>query len=424
MGPLSAPSPSPPQPAPSPPGAAGTVSRPLAATEAVFATAGTTITYYSLVAGTIDIAVLRRAYSILAHRNPVLFATIAVDGDVFTLRDGAPRRLPFWVSLRDPRRLFSGWALPVDQARELTRLDVAVTGGEATVGLTVHHAIADGRAGLALLSELWALYAESLSGRAIDTLVRPLPRPVEECLPAGPAVPADDFTDVPVSPLTGRPSVQDRFTVHLTAAETDVLAHYARDRGVSVHAVVTGAALVAEHRLSGRRGPELLLTSSAVDLRAALPEPMGPLDGTNIIAVVPDGIVVDHHTRPVEVGRAVVDRIRAEVGSGVAAARTVLADIDLPRSFTASPRSFVTNVGRVDDMATPPGVHITDLRFAFPHQLTHSLTYVVLCWQGRLRVDVLYPVLGLAPERARQLRTHLTAGLTELYPAPTAAVDG
>lgn len=395
--------------------APGCTERPLGGTETMFAISGTAITYYALVTGALDASVMQRAFDRLAHHNPVLFASISVEGQEFVLRRGWRRALPFSVGAGDARQWFSGWSQPVDQTRDLTRLDIVTDDHATAIGLTVHHAIADGRAGFALLGELWSLYTDLLAGRHVDRPVRAFPRPLEAVVHSSadqagqPADPYDvaAFTDLPRSALTGATSVQGQFTLELTARQTATLRDDARSNGVTVHALLSGTTLVAERSLIDGDGPELLLTSSAVDLRAALPTPMAPLDGTNIIAVLPDAIVVDPPTRPAEAGRAVVDRINAERTSATLPARSLLGPIDLNLLLGAPPMSFITNIGRVPAMATPPGTEITDLRFAFPNQITKSLTYVVTGWQDRLRIDVLHPLLGLPPARAAELRAAL-----------------
>lgn len=389
--------------------------RPLGGTETMFAMSGTAITYYALATGVLDASVMQRAFDMLAHHNPVLSASISVEDQEFVLRRGRRRALPFSVDAGDPQQWFTGWSQPVDQTRDLTRLDVVTDDHATAVGLTVHHAIADGRAGFALLAELWSTYTELLAGRHLDHPVRTFPRPLEVAVRPGsdqaeqPAEPTDlvGLTDLPRSPLTGATSVQGQFAIELTAAQTAALRDDARAHGVSVHALLSGATLVAERSLIDGDGPELLLTSSAVDLRAALPTPMAPLDGTNIIAVIPDAIVVDRRTPPAAAGRAVVDRINTERTSATLLSRSLLGPIDLNLLLAAPPMSFITNIGRVPAMATPPGTEITDLRFAFPNQITKSLTYVVTGWRDRLRIDVLHPLLGLPPARAAELRAAL-----------------
>ncbi|MGV0635027.1 hypothetical protein ABQE69_13180 [Mycolicibacillus trivialis] len=386
---------------------------------------GTAITYYALADGALDPLVMRRAFAALAEHNPVLCGSITVEGEQFVLRRGRPRPLPFSVAAGDPGQWFAGWSQAVDQTRDLARLDVVTDDHRTAVGLTVHHAIADGRAGFALLGELWSAYTELLSDRHLDRAVRAFPRSLETAIPSVAGQPADPpdlaaFTDLPRSPLTGAASVQGQFAIELTTAQTAALRDDARSQGVSVHGLLSGATLAAERSLIEGDGPELLLTSSAVDLRASLPKPMAPLDGTNIIAVIPDAIVVDPSTPPAEVGRAVVDRINAERTSATVLSRSLLAPIDLNLLLAAPPMSFITNVGRVSAMATPPGVEITDLRFAFPNQVTKSLTYVVTGWQDRLRIDVLHPLLGLPPTRAEELRAALA---TLLGAGPTGSAQ-
>ncbi|SDG94602.1 Phthiocerol/phthiodiolone dimycocerosyl transferase C-terminus [Sinosporangium album] len=153
--------------------------------EAKFALAKVTVTHAATVTGPLDDDLLAAAFDRLTEAEAVLRATIVPEGHGLLLAV-SPQAAPT-LELVDGGEddywnlLYAG----LDAARGLVRLVRVREGEQSRVMLTLHHAIADARFGIALFDRLWQIYTDLAHGVALPPPERghTLPGSIESLLP-------------------------------------------------------------------------------------------------------------------------------------------------------------------------------------------------------------------------------------------------
>ncbi|MBF6063290.1 acyltransferase [Nocardia terpenica] len=396
---------------------AGTVVRPLAPSEQIFANRETYIGYAVQVSGRLDLDALSEAYAAVCRMYPVMAAHLEPDGNGRHLLVESSGSVPeLSVVVGDPEQLTAG--AKVDQSLALSGLCVVRDGDTASVTLLTHHGAADSSHSLAVLARLWSFYTEIVAGRTPEVQVCPFPAPVEQLLatrgiakkataplpdlpPNGtsstttPGAPDQNVLGLDEAGLLMFRTTRYRFTPETTAAVVDL----GRRRNVTVNSLVSAAMLLTEAELRALTLPELFY-AYPVDLRTRITPPIGPVEGTTVVGTnlyIPTGAVGNEFLGIARnIGEQLVDGLR----SGDIQ-QTPLHIPDTPAAAPPPPPAGLfgsTNWGRVPTPRSPDGLRMNDFRSAMIVRLapgTRTLpdqfgivSYTVSTFGGRLSVEI------------------------------------
>lgn len=405
--------------------------RALAPLEIPYVLTGTTSSGSFTVRGPIDAGRLARAYAALRREYPVLAGRIEPHAFGFDLvaPDAAPdeESAPILIELRpfvpgDVR-------LGVDAERTIAAVQLVSDGDLHRVTLGVSHAIADGAHALYLNLRLWELYsgAEPAGPAGLPAA----PTELADRLAAG-EPPAPSNVDVLPTAVVPSPADVDAGDfafdrIRLDAAATEALRRRAKEAGLSLHGLLAGVIVAAERAELDRPADEAvpLAVFSPVDLRARA-EPAVPAAAvTNFAGSSTVPVAVRGHTTPEEIGRAVLDRLRADLADGTVAA--ALAG-SAPVTVTGGVPVRLSNIGAIPAPSTPKGVTALDfhtssevdiervralVRGAPPEALAPlvGLHHHALTFGGRLSIELRHAPGTLAPDAARRIRDRIEAGL-------------
>ncbi|KXP00961.1 phthiocerol/phthiodiolone dimycocerosyl transferase family protein [Tsukamurella pseudospumae] len=406
-------------------------SRPLTPLEIPYVLTGTVSSGSFTVRGPIDAGRLARAYAALRREHPVLAGRIAAHAFGFDLiaPDAAPDETaaPIQVELRpfapgDVR-------LGVDAAQEIAAVQLVSDGDLHRVTLGVSHAVADGAHALYLNLRLWELYS---GAEPADPAGLPAaPTDLADRLAAG-APPAGSVIEVLPTATVPAPADVDAGDfafdrIRLDAAATGALRRRAKEAGLSVHGLLAGIIVAAERAELDRPADEAvpLAVFSPVDLRARA-EPAVPAAAvTNFAGSSTVPIAVRGDTAPEEIGRAVLERLRADLADGTVAA--ALAG-SAPVTVTGGAPVRLSNIGAVPAPSTPDGVVALDFHTSSEvdiervRALVHGappealaplvgLHHHALTFDGRLSIELRHAPGTLAPGVVRRIRDRIAAGL-------------
>ncbi|AUN41648.1 phthiocerol/phthiodiolone dimycocerosyl transferase family protein [Tsukamurella tyrosinosolvens] len=405
--------------------------RALTPLEIPYVLTGTTSSGSFTVRGPIDAGRLARAYAALRREYPVLAGRIEAHAFGFDLiaPDAAPEEdaAPIQVDLRpfapgDVR-------LGVDAERAIAAVQLVSDGDLHRVTLGVSHAVADGAHALFLNLRLWELY--SGAEPAAPSGLPAAPTDLAERLAAGDP---PDPSVVEVLPTATVPSPADVDAgdfafdrIRLDAAATEALRRRAKDAGLSVHGLLAGIIVAAERAEIDRpaEDPVPLAVFSPVDLRARA-EPAVPAAAvTNFAGSSTVPVAVRGDTTPEEIGRAVLDGLRADLANGTVAAALAGA---APVTVTGGVPVRLSNIGAIPAPSTPDDVTVLDfhtssevdiervralVRQAPPEALAPlvGLHHHALTFDGRLSIELRHAPGTLAPDAARRIRDRIEAGL-------------
>ncbi|MCM6776758.1 hypothetical protein NDR87_22250 [Nocardia sp. CDC159] len=370
-----------------------TLIRPLAPSEATFATFGIYVGYATLVRGRLDTTALMEAFRALQRAYPVLASRIADDSgrSVLERADGAGAISRCERNSGDPLA-----GLPDPRSRAAL-VHIAPDDCDQTwVTLLTHHSIADGHHALQLLADLWALYTDIVEGREIWTNRHGYPRPAEQLLAergvtGDPGEPMDWSTQLGQHPDPAPPSTPATVRTRLTAAETKALIAFGHRENTTINGLVSAALLRAEAEVRGV-GVGGLTYRYVVDLRTRVDPPMGYTDGTNVLGLATFVADADAYPGIAHLARAINDEFARDLASGTIQ-RSALR---LPEQFAASGDVDVqsTNWGRIPPLRTPSDASIEDFR-PLGHTVGASLAsggwpramHIITTFAGQLTID-------------------------------------
>lgn len=393
----------------------------------------------SEVVGTVDPALMSRALGMLTARHPILRAEVA-DGDeglLFRVRDRV--QPPLTVVDGDADTFAELVNTRPDWTESMLHAWLISDGDHHRVVFGVHHGVADGRAGFALLGEFWRYYAALLAGaepaverrdelpEAIDVmLARAFPDREIDALADTLALTAGATVLPPESLVPeglgrpDRPAASRRFVVDRLEFEpepTEAFVTAARDRGVTVNSVITGVLMTAVRaQLSPATGPLAMVCGHGVDLRTRL-DPHLPLDTVlNCVTGMHTTLKVSHGDHPDVVG-AEADEVVAAALARHEPERFLLAALRAGSRGVVLPVPAVTygisNVGRVAGFPVPEGMRL--LRFSgtanapgMPPKIT------VASYGGRLSIQNEYDSWTYGAEQMARLRESLRTSVEEL----------
>ncbi|MCY1022284.1 phthiocerol/phthiodiolone dimycocerosyl transferase family protein [Pyxidicoccus sp. MSG2] len=392
---------------------------------------------YAELTGPVSDEALARGLVALAEAHPLLRARIVEDATVgrpcFESVDVVPPEL---VRLA-PEELLAHWLRELDRpfadgSAPLFRAHVAGDAARSRVGLTFHHAIADGRSSARLLTELV---------RFLDEGVAPppsAPPPAQESFYRPEAFGAPDkarhfakvVADIRARAQTLAPGnvvpglcEELRLTrenghhlLELSPEQTEALVRTCRRNGATVHGALGAAWLGALHaEFLPPRHSVVLSLGSPVDLRTVRHSPTGSEDiGVRLSGVV-SRIRVSNQEPFWELARTVTQDVRQQAELGNAHLLHELTYAQAPPNFSREGgialiqgmmrfpwNSVITNVGR---LPTPePGRTLTLQGMGFLGGALPSQAVVMsVSTCGGLRAHTVYDRRNLGPGRAESL---------------------
>lgn len=399
----------------------------------------------SVVRGAVDAGLLRRALAELAAVHPLLRCRVVADDGVPAFRLRPDFRPELDVADGGDEAYLRLVGSPQDWTAGLFRGLLLRDGPSSRVVLVVHHGITDGRSAFALLDEMWRRYTALASGTG-------LPAPVEDRLPdAVDTGLASVVTDAEVTELldtlagaaAGGPApallppdadgaagdLAGRFAldrVELDAGTTGALVATARAHGMTVNALLCGAALVTVRALLAPAAGALpMVCGNAADLRSSLRPELPASTVLNCASGLGTMLAVDAGADPFALAREVSADVRAALARRdparfLLAAQRVRGGPEAA-ALRAWPTIAVSNVGRIPRHPTPEGLSVVrDEGYAMAAGMPPKLT--AFTYGGRLTVQVEYDTARYGRARMRRLGRDLEAALRKVAgtPAPAA----
>ncbi|MEU5690767.1 hypothetical protein [Actinosynnema sp. NPDC020468] len=393
--------------------------------EEIFAGAHAYIGHAVLVAGRVDEDALAAAFDAVVRSYPVVGAALKPhpDGGHVLVTSETPPAIS--VVAGDPDDLLAGSVL--DQGVRLGAVGLVRDGARASVTLSLHHSVADGAHGVALLAALWSRYADAVEGRPVVVEPHGYPLPAEQVLTARgvvkipldrlprvvdcvpPAPPVEVAAGEDESEVDERGFLALRATrVLLTVEQTAGLVALARAEGVTVNSLVSAAILLAEAECRGCSLAHLLHVY-AVNLRPMVSPPVGAAEATNLVGSAVYPPTTTSPTELVGLARAIRSELESQVAAGLPL-QTPLHLGDAPEEGEPTTRLVVaaTNFGRIPELPSTAGSVFEEYRVAMagkpiPGGSRHAVsgTCVIHSFGGRLGVEVHHSAAMAGWERRR-----------------------
>lgn len=370
-------------------------------------------------------ASLRREHPVLAGRiEPHAFGFDLVAPDSPPEQEAAPIRVELRPFVPGDVRL------GVDVENAVSALQLVSDGDLHRVTLGVSHAVADGAHALYLNLRLWELYSGAEAAPPADLPAAPTDLAERVGAAGAPA----EHAAVAVRSTAAIPTAEDvdggdfAFErIRLDAAATEALRRRAKEAGLSVHGLLAGVIVAAERAEQDFPADEAvpMAVFSPVDLRARAEPPVAAAAVTNFAGSSTVPVAVRGDTAPEEIGRVVLERLRADLADGtVVAALTGTA----PVTVTGGVPVRLSNIGAVPAPSTPAGVTALDfhtssevdiervrelVRAAPPEALAPlvGLHHHALTFDGRLSIELRHAPGTLPTATVRRIRDRIEAGL-------------
>lgn len=365
--------------------------------------------------GPVDSAVLSAAFEAVTAEQPQLRTRIVPDGDGHALE--------FLPEAEQPRlRIRTGGEeayaeelnTPLPVGGPLTRAVLVTDPDEErhTLILSIDHVIADGHSAIALLNMVWDRYRELIGGaEAPRPPMTAFPQPISTLLPHADAADTARHLEQRVAKVGRHPVELLPYDVKATEkapeephrielqrllldpGATTRLRERARAEGLSVHALISAAVLLAARRRMDGTQPRVLGCLSPVDLRARL-SPQVPTE-VMVAAVTMhlEILPVGGETDVLELAREIGDGLREFIDRGDHFLETRIMP-SIPQHPTLHLGTvIVTNMGAVSGPRLPEGTRVTDVRLAparehyFPQAGRSPVMACVATFDGRLAIE-------------------------------------
>ncbi|MEV7526516.1 hypothetical protein [Streptomyces sp. NPDC091371] len=397
----------------------------LAPSEAMHVEPTETVAYAVAVQGPLGVSALTRAFEASCRVHPVFTGCIRSEGASAELVMRDDRPVPA-VQVRTT----DGEPLPatrkLDHAKDLIGLEVSRNGGRSSVTLLTDHSLADARASLALLAEIWGHYTDIIAtGQPTPLEVQPIPESLESLLAhRGVTRLGRSGVEALFEPAPGpdlhkeaRPAGaalaarQVRRRIRFTADTTSALVRLGQANGLSIHGLVSAAVMIAHAQVAAEGPREVAVPFMyPVDVRARISPPVEALAGTNIFGTVGFKRSVGADTDPLVLAKALLEELNESVSDGVVQQSQLHftgPDNDAPPPPVQTPvvlaadTTMLTNWGRIPHLRTPGDLTITDFRGAILDQPLRPVvgadpdappaptsTYIVTTFDGRLSIEL------------------------------------
>ena len=362
--------------------------------------------------GELDETVLDRSFELVCLRHPVLRGLIEHDGPGYLLHVPPEHQPKLEVHDGGEETLLRIVRGRWDSRKTLAQLVLVRGDRRGFVAFRLDHAIADGGNRMAMFFELWQHY-HNLKTAGMST-VEPgdsLPRSPEHLLHE-----RLHGTELIAEPGRGKPpnSAHDLLEgrIHLSTQDTRAVVRTAKQAGISVHALVSGAILAAHRDQGAADGPVAMMYWSPVNVRNRLTPPVGPTETTNLSLIHEALTVVEPDAGPVAIGRTLkttLDQAIANHELPTGPPSTAF-DTTLERHLAIV---LVSNYGVMPAFAGAPGLRIVDFRTLSPAKVGTYPSYPVYTYGGRLTILSRYPGDLYSPDDAAQLHKRITANLLQ-----------
>lgn len=371
--------------------------------------------------GPLDQAAMTEAAAMLAARAPLMRGHLETTERGFLFRVMAGGAAEVVTGRATEAACLAAMGTPLDSSRSLARITILPGEAVSYVVLVLHHSIADAPNCVALFALLWENYTALLDGQRQPPPEQELPASAERLFlaqgtapewqsPAWESEAATVTAELAAAAGVIRLArvVPDR--IRLDADTTALLIQHVRDAGLSLHAYVCGAALIAcRGELWGDLGPRPVRLGCPIDLRSALSTPVQATEVTNLSDGIHTDVVVREDDDPVEVGRQLGEGLHKAIDSGQA--ERAIMDPRYKRPRAGLPVDHVvSNIGALPVPATPPGLAITDFHGYQSMTITGATLHVVSLYAGQLSVELISPD-GLLRADQRQRITARTQQL-------------
>lgn len=365
--------------------------------------------------GQVDAAVMDRAARLLQRDYPLLRCSIRQSAEGVALvvsEEGSGLA----VGALGPDVLANELNIHLEQDRPVSRISLYQAEESAVLNLAGDHAASDARLNMLLLHRLLDYYTELLRG------VTPAPTEraafegsLEDVLLAEykpSPVPAVEDADQPLTlavdaaapgALAMRGFSYDRVT-------TAALIAAARQGGVSITNLLSGALACAVRTQFSATGPMLVSPALAVDLRPRVVPPIAPDAPFCCVARQVCSVRVDVDDQPLEVARQIGTQMQTALEQNQIQHR-LLAQRLAGRPLPLPAISFlVSNIGIVDGYNVPDGLQVTNSRWVTTSRgpvptLFGSTAY------GRLNLDLVYDTAFLQADVMDDVAEHFEAAL-------------
>lgn len=367
--------------------------------------------------GHVDEDALARAFEILCARDPVLRARIRSNdrGHVLYV---PPDHQPQLVALTGDGHTLQEETIKLrDPTRAVVQLVLIRGDQRGYVALIVDHAVVDAHRRGAVFDQLWRIYTDIVNGHNVVVVEG-------GALPAAPSdLLRQRWGEIPSPPPPPPAAAAQRAHVSevlhrricFDRNETTDLLSAAHCHSTSVHALISGAILVAIRQLDTLSEPAPMACCSAVDLRNRVNPPVGIMETTNFIGIHKAVVNVPADGDPITVGREIKTQldsaiaqkeILTDIGTAVVAIST---PVDSPLEPRLAQGALVTNVGIIPRYAQPPGLTITDVVMPSRKQSRGTAPdHAVYTYDGRLTVRCEYNLSVFTPQEVAQLVQHIT----------------
>ncbi|MFD3706940.1 hypothetical protein ACFWUP_27705 [Nocardia sp. NPDC058658] len=378
--------------------------------------------------GTVDSVVLRRVLGELAAAHPLLRSRVVTEDGVgyFVCDDEFRPRLEIVEGGEAAYHALVN--APQDWSEGLFRGYLLRVGLRQQIVLVVHHGIADGRSGFALLGQMWQHYTAHAMGIAVPELdsVERLPEAMDVRLAevvsstdaeawlamvqAGAA--AMSPSDAPRTlPRDGGDSVE-RYAmqrIELSAEETAELVAVARTRGLSVNSVISGTALAAIRTRFPDAGVVPMFCGFAVDVRGEVDPPVPAHTIVNFASGAGTLVAASDEADQLELARLVETGLRAGLDRREPALFPLAAQLvneETAALLSAPPTVAISNVGKLPPHSIPDDLaFVRDDVYAMGPGMPPKLTAFTI--GGRLTLQLEYDTAHHSRTQMEKLRLTL-----------------
>lgn len=336
------------------------VIRSLAPTESWLVDIGIYVGYVVEVRGRLDVDALSAALESLRRAYPALAAHLRSVDECHMLV--APTGSLPGVSVLDGSPSDPLMGFDVDPGSVLSAVHVVRDGDRASVALLIHHAIADGHHGLAVLEAFWSSYTDIVQGGSPSLGTHGYPDAVEKIL-SDRGIGQFEYPDPPAESLqvSGADAAGDlpAFTSQVIRCDVDIAAllDLGHRTKLTLNALVSAALILTEANERQRPIHEIPYYIT-LDMRRRLTPPVETTAGTNVLSFVGFTATDDTDTDLIGLARAVAARLpeALEAENDIHQTATELRGFFDNLAMPSTPGSvFTTNWGAVPALRSPAG---------------------------------------------------------------------
>jgi phenolphthiocerol/phthiocerol/phthiodiolone dimycocerosyl transferase len=408
------------------------VIRKLAPSEEMFAQSQTFFGSTVQMSGSVDIEAMSVAFDTVLQAHPVLACHLERGSDgSHRIVDDDFVHPGIWVY--DGEDGTSSPRTVLDQGTALANLRLTVTATGAELTFYTHHSLTDGQHHLRLLWELFSLYTDAVCAGHVDPVAAaPAPEPLEVVLAARgirkqsrsgferlmSAMFAYDLPPSARNTAGGNPwfpALVPSARCRLTEPETQAVIEFARDRRLSVNAVIAAAILLAEWQ--ARDTPHIPIPYvSPVDLRLLLTPPVDATASTNPLGLATYLAEIRPNTGLPDLANDIVDTFRADLSDGVIQQSLLHFNLQYAGTPPGLPDLVIaTYSGSVPDMPTPPSLTLDALQTEL-HTASEAGVDLYTSWILGDRLQIDHHSHSPAPERTIEAACALLCALPSLCP--------